>query len=205
MGMKKIICFGDSITEAPDHSEKDRWTARLQRSFEERTPGQIAVHNAGICGQTSADALERLPEDVTPHLPATVLIEFGLNDANIRPWLAVSRISVSEFTRNIAEICRVVQTGKGTPILVINHPVENFPQPNELQSGDRSGMQAYAQAIRDLSKKLSLACIDLPILFKARGITTKELLDLDGVHLSVAGSHHYAEAVFQELLKLLAT
>ena len=92
MKKKRIICFGDSITQCQGFAEADRWTARLAFLLEKKLPGQWEVYNRGVGGNTTAMALDRFQTDVLPLLPGFVIIEFGINDAYVLPWCRTPRV-----------------------------------------------------------------------------------------------------------------
>jgi acyl-CoA thioesterase I len=121
--MHNIICFGDSITAANNFAETDRWPTVLGSMLEEWAPESFRVFNRGIGGNTSAQGLNRLESDALAFLPGTVLIEFGLNDANVHPWLRVPRVSPGEFRRNLREMHRAIRERKGEAVFIVNHTI----------------------------------------------------------------------------------
>jgi acyl-CoA thioesterase I len=72
---RAVVFLGDSITAGdrvpPAVTFPSRLAATLGRP----------VRNAGISGDTTWDALARLPADVLDHRPAVVVVELGVNDA----------------------------------------------------------------------------------------------------------------------------
>lgn len=73
-----VVCFGDSLTygtgSSPDMDYPSRLSAILGRP----------VINAGRPGDTTADALARLDQDVLSHAPSLVLLTLGGNDLKNR-------------------------------------------------------------------------------------------------------------------------
>ena len=69
-----IICFGDSLTYGTGAPEDASYPARLAEII-----GQPVI-NAGVPGNTTADALKRLEADVLTQSPRIVLITLGGND-----------------------------------------------------------------------------------------------------------------------------
>ena len=69
-----IICFGDSLTRglgaAPGHDYPSLLAEALGRD----------VINAGVNGDTTRDALQRLTADVLARTPQLVIVQFGGND-----------------------------------------------------------------------------------------------------------------------------
>lgn len=71
---RNIICFGDSLTYGAGASEGMDYPARLSQMID------APVINAGVPGDTTADALARLERDVLARDPKMVLITLGGND-----------------------------------------------------------------------------------------------------------------------------
>lgn len=69
-----IVCFGDSLTSGFGAGEGRDYPSIL------RTKVDLSVINAGMEGNTTADALERLDRDVLRHDPKIVIITLGGND-----------------------------------------------------------------------------------------------------------------------------
>jgi len=69
-----IICFGDSLTYGTGTARHKSYPAQLSEMI-----GQPVI-NAGIPGDTTSRALERLAEDVLDQSPRIVLITLGGND-----------------------------------------------------------------------------------------------------------------------------
>ena len=74
---KKIVCFGDSITEGYMVAETEAYPSVLSRLL------GITCVNLGVSGETTFDALRRL-NHLDVHLRSAksvpVLVEFGIND-----------------------------------------------------------------------------------------------------------------------------
>ncbi|HHO77347.1 MAG TPA: arylesterase [Deltaproteobacteria bacterium] len=75
---ENIICFGDSLTYGTGASDGMDYPSQLAG-----LTGH-AVINAGIPGDTTADALARLDKDVLSQYPRIVLITLGGNDLKNR-------------------------------------------------------------------------------------------------------------------------
>ncbi len=71
---KEIICFGDSITAGVGAPEGKDYTSFLSALLGKD------VLNAGVCGDTTQDALKRLKKDVLSKDPYLVIVELGGND-----------------------------------------------------------------------------------------------------------------------------
>ena len=71
---EKIICFGDSLTYGTGASKGKDYPSQLSKMISR------PVINAGVPGDTTASALERLERDVLAYSPDIVLITLGGND-----------------------------------------------------------------------------------------------------------------------------
>jgi len=71
---RTIVCFGDSLTYGTGASEGNDYPSRLAGRI------GLPVINAGVPGDTTADALERLERDVLSRSPRMVLLTLGGND-----------------------------------------------------------------------------------------------------------------------------
>jgi lysophospholipase L1-like esterase len=73
----RAVFLGDSITVL--HT----WTRLVEASVRLRHPEwKLTFINAGVGGNTVADALDRLDVDVLVHQPTVVFVNFGMNDAS---------------------------------------------------------------------------------------------------------------------------
>lgn len=204
MTARRIVCFGDSITFGRSQPEGVRWTALLASEMDRNFPGHFEVFNRGVGGNTTAQGLERFAGDVAPHLPGLVLIEFGFNDASVPVGLRTNRVGLAEFQRNLLEIIRLVKAGKGSPILLANHPIPVVRTPSEQGNGKNYAVnfQPYQPAIREVAAKSRTPLIDLEASMRAARVSMKELLSEDNLHLSRSGNAIYARHVWEGLERL---
>jgi lysophospholipase L1-like esterase len=72
--MKKIVCHGDSLTEAGDAEKGYVWTALVENRL------GIEMINSGIGGDTSGGLLGRFYADAIQHRPDMIIIVAGTND-----------------------------------------------------------------------------------------------------------------------------
>lgn len=199
--MLNIICFGDSITEGGDFDEPQRWTSLLQVRLDEDFPEGYRVINKGIGGNTSAQGFDRFCDDVLPHLPGLLLVEFGYNDANVKDWSIEPRVSLDEFIRNLREFHRIATAHNSRCVFILNHTIAEVDgkQGNGLTYNEN--LSAYDQAVITLADELNAELIDLPGMMAVKGVPLKEFLSDDNLHLSAAGNKHYAQMVFDVIIE----
>ncbi|HWA99997.1 MAG TPA: SGNH/GDSL hydrolase family protein [Pirellulales bacterium] len=72
-----IVFLGDSITQ------QGLYTQYVETYFYTRDPGlRLKFHNAGVSGDTAADALARFDRDVASYRPRYVTVLLGMNDGS---------------------------------------------------------------------------------------------------------------------------
>jgi lysophospholipase L1-like esterase len=197
--MINIICFGDSITEGAEFPVNDRWTSLLQLKLDAAKPDVFQVHNKGIGGNTSAQAFDRICNDVLPLLPGIVLIQFGFNDANIKDHTIEPRVGLIEFEKNMKEFHRIVKSHNSIPVFILNHTIGEVD--GEQGNGDRynDNFAPYNKAIHKLSSDLEALLIDIPSQMLQRGIKTADFVSEDQLHLSLLANHDYADIIYAGL------
>lgn len=199
----KIICFGDSITEAAEVALKDRWPTMLQSRLNEWRPARFRVHNLGMGGHTSAQGFDRLNEDLLPVLPGLVLVQFGFNDANVRDWAVVPRVGLDEFKKNLREFHRIITVHQGRSIFIINHTVGVVPGVQGNGQSYKDNVQPYNIAIRQIAEESETSYIDLPSMMTRWRVDLAAFLTEDQIHLSADGNRTYADMVFDGLVTAL--
>ena len=203
MDLKKIVCFGDSITRGSAFEKEDRWTTMLEAKLNTSRAVPCRVFNRGVDGNTTANALDRMDRDVIPLLPAAVLIQFGFNDANVRRSLSLPRVSLPEYQRNMREICRVVTAHQGTVFFIVNHTIDGCLEIQGNGRPYRENFQPYNRAVVVIAAEVRVPLIDLPAAMQQKNIDLSSFLDEDKLHLSKKGHKLYAEMVFEALRHLL--
>lgn len=102
-----VLALGDSITFGTGATPETSYPAVLAR-----LTGWNVV-NAGVAGDTSAQALSRLPALLQEHAPALVLVSIGGNDF-------LRRLPEGETRANIRQICeRSLASGAQTLLVAI--------------------------------------------------------------------------------------
>ncbi len=99
-----IICFGDSLTSGFGASDKMDYPAQLSRLL-----GRTVI-NAGVAGDTTRRALQRLEQDVLSQSPRIVLITLGGNDLK-------NRIPRETAFGNLRQIVQTIQNAGALVIL----------------------------------------------------------------------------------------
>lgn len=211
--VRKIYLFGDSICFGQLVSSHKTWPVSLAHELEAFSkPGlHFLLQNAGVNGDTTRKALERLHFDVTSHNPDYVFIQFGMNDCNY--WESdrgLPRVSPAAFMANIEEIIyKCVAAGVQHCFINTNHPsAKGMFRHFSEKSYDQSNSE-YNEYIRttafSLQNRFSVQLIDTESTWKQCLDATskyqlKDLLLEDGVHLSEQGHELYIKHLVAEII-----
>lgn len=206
-----IVAFGDSLTYGYGVLEHIAYPARLARELPQKRPEILwHIHNSGINGETSRDALQRLEQSVLRHHPQIVCILFGSNDSALNegqyrtPW---------EYEKNMGQIIeRILASeqpdpdfcgGRSLPVLLTPPPVVDtdfYP----FTTTDRIAL--YSDIVLRLGKAHGCPVVDLFHAFLQKNGNTAEyeaLFQYDGVHLSNAGYEILYGLLEKKLLALV--
>ncbi len=219
----KIVFFGDSITEgcfelsfhnaegATDiiRDKKSVYHNVLKERIEKEHPGlDIEYVNAGISGNSSADAIKRMERDVISQKPDAAVVCFGLND--------VADMSADVYASNMEYIFRVlrehgIQVIYMTPNMY-NTYVHGDVLPNHadmaavlagIQNENRPDLY-YAEA-KKRAEKYGCAVADAYRVWKKLseyGVDTTELLSNRLNHPTRAMHRLFADLLYDEVVRL---
>lgn len=200
---RRLVCFGDSITEGAEFEPAQRWTTLLQQRLDAWQPQSWQVHSRGIGGNTSAQGLARFATDVAPLLPAVVLVQFGFNDANVYDWTDEPRVALADYVDNLRRIYREIVGRGGECIFIINHAIGAIDGRQGNGQSYNANFAPYETALRELVSQLGAQAVDLPARMRDAGADLDAFLAADRLHLSPGGNRVYADMVFAALKHLL--
>lgn len=209
----KLAFFGDSICFGQGISIHKGWVPKISGLLERLGKSlecNISVTNVSINGNTTRQALERMPYDIQSHEFDAILIQFGMNDCNY--WLSdkgLPRVSKSAFEANLHEIIdRALNFGAKIIFLNTNHPTtKNDIFPNTNISYQESNF-AYNKIIRKVAqdrKEVTLNDIENHVFTKnseTKNTISKYLLS-DKLHLSIEGHELYYQFIAPVIIKKL--
>jgi lysophospholipase L1-like esterase len=143
-----VVCLGDSVTGVYYHTGGKRaYPEMLEIAISHAIPSSKAkVINAGISGNTTADGLARLDQDVLKHHPTIVTVSFGLND--------LVRVPKDQFRKNLETIVsRCRQAGSQVVLCTPNMVVTTAARPIER-------LREYCDIIRQTGSELGVPVCD---------------------------------------------
>jgi len=199
---KKIIFFGDSITELA--VKPGGFILKIDSMLvKNNLKNNYDLIGSGVSGNKIYDLYLRLEDDVLSKNPDIVVIFIGVNDV----WhkrLTGTGTDADKFERFYSAILKKL-TDKNIKVIICTPAAigEKTDFTNE-QDGD---LNKYCNIIRDIAAKNNLPLIDLRKIFleynlknnsenKDRGILTR-----DGVHLNDKGNQLVADEMWKVISK----
>ena len=163
-----VLAFGDSLTFGTGAPEPESYPAQLEALIGRR------VVRAGVPGEVSARALERLPAALDEHAPKLVLLCIGGNDF-------LRRLDRGQVADNVRAMIRLAKA-RGADVMLIGTPEPGF-------SVTPPGF--YAEIAKEFA---------LPYERKVIGAILKDSsLKSDPIHPNGAGYLKIAEAIALQL------
>lgn len=199
---KKVVFFGDSITQA---GAQPGGYIRLMDSLValDKKSSDYELIGAGIGGDKIYDLYLRMEEDVLKKQPDIVVIYVGVNDV----WHKSSSGTGTDFNKfgRFYEAVVAKLQAAGIKVIICTPAVigERTDHSNP-QDGD---LNFYSQWIRNFAAKKSIPLVDLRSLFMQYNLVNnpenKEsgILTRDRVHLTPAGNN----LVAKEMWKVIQT
>ncbi|WP_409340683.1 SGNH/GDSL hydrolase family protein [Paenibacillus sp. MBLB4367] len=211
-----IVGYGDSITAGVFLEEEETYLFHLGSRY-----GCDTV-NAGVPGQTSSKAMERL--QAVLELQADIcIVEFGMND-HVAASSNMPKVTIPAFKQNLQTICKqLIQKGV-KPVLCTIHPIiegdashyyyARHPQEWYAEPlGAQAWIERYNEGIREAAHECQIPVADITRTWnrylKAGGRLQDLLITLDnsdrddGVHPNADGHKRYAECISEQIDLLL--
>jgi lysophospholipase L1-like esterase len=202
MQKKKIVFFGDSITEAG--VKPGGYITQIGTlASKENLSAKYEFVGAGIGGNKVYDLFLRLENDVLSKNPDMVIIFVGVNDVWHKRTYGTGTDS-DKFEKFYTAIIKKLQEKSIKVVLCTPAAIgEKTDYSNELD-GD---LNKYSAIIRDLAKTNNVPIVDLRNTFleynKKYNTENKQagILTSDGVHLNDKGN----QVVAEEMWKIIKT
>ncbi|MED1283944.1 SGNH/GDSL hydrolase family protein [Bacillus mycoides] len=188
--MKTLVCFGDSITaDEMFFDGTPRLTPRLQEMF----PNWKVV-NAGVPGDNTFDALNRIEDDVLSHKPDFVTVFFGTNDA-----VSFSQVSLQVYKENLEKIVSMISPEK--VLLISPAPVDEARQHNRTNEV----LGQYADVVEEVAKETGSHFLNLYAEMIQEQHYKKFVEDdeKDGLHFGPQGYEYLAKLICEKLKGIL--
>jgi acyl-CoA hydrolase len=173
----KVLALGDSLTAPHGIKPGEDWPTLLAQKT-----GWIVI-NAGISGDTSSGALNRLPGLLDEHQPQLVLVSLGGNDM-------LRKVPQSQTVANLRSMLGMVKARSAKSVLLAT------PKPSLAGAvfNSLSAAEFYADVAKD--EKVPLIKDALP------EVLSDTALKGDQLHPNAAGHALLAEKIHAELKKI---
>jgi lysophospholipase L1-like esterase len=172
-----VLALGDSLTEGVGVKTEEAWPAKLAE-----TTGWV-VTNGGVSGNTSDDALQRLPALLEQHKPMLVLVMLGGNDM-------LRKQPQQETVVNLARIIALIKVNGAKPVLLAT------PQPS------LAGAVFQHLSAPDFYRELAEAQ-QVPLVEDAMAeVLSDPQLKVDQLHPNAAGHALFAGKILEELKRM---
>jgi lysophospholipase L1-like esterase len=188
--MKTLVCFGDSITADEIFFDgTPRLTPRLQEMF----PNWKVV-NAGVPGDNTFDALNRIEDDVLTHKPDFVTVFLGTNDV-----VSFSQVSLQVYKENLEKIVSMISPEK--VLLISPAPVDEERQHNRTNEV----LGQYADVVEEVAKETGSHFLNLYAEMIQEQHYKKFVEDdeKDGLHFGPQGYEYLAKLICEKLKGIL--
>ena len=201
--IKKVLFFGDSITEAGVKSGGyiDVLNTMLK---EQKLDDQYELVGAGIGGNKVYDLYLRMETDVLSKKPDIVVIFIGVNDVWHKQSMGTGT-DADKFSRFYQAIISKLKAQNISIILATPAVIgEKTDHSNQLD-GD---LNRYSNLIRELARKENLPLVDLRKAFLDFNLKNNPenkdqgILTTDRVHLNADGNKLVAERMWQVIKTL---
>jgi lysophospholipase L1-like esterase len=197
-GKKKIVFFGDSITElgVKKGGYIDLLNTRITNNGQ---ANQYELLGAGIGGNKIYDLYLRLEKDVLNKNPNVVVVWVGVNDVWHKSMMGTGT-DYDKFGLFYDALIQKIQA-RGAKVILVTPAVigERYDQSNP-QDGE---LNLYANWIRKYAAQKEIALVDCRKLFLDYSAKNnpkqvdKGILTYDRVHLNDAGNQLVADAIWE--------
>lgn len=187
--MKKIVCFGDSLTNGARDEFYSNYPLELSSIIRKSTSRFYACLNYGVNGETTSHMFNRAHQVLLTHRDAKyVLFLGGTNDSKVP-------IPAEVYSNNVEGIVCFCKELSLPLALGLIPPVYGTGLPCYSQQGSNAHIGVYNQILRDLSSRHALRLCD----FSAYPAG----LFCDGVHMNHEGYVRMANDWFKVLDDIL--
>jgi acyl-CoA hydrolase len=173
----RVLALGDSLTAPHGVTPEQAWPTLLAAKT-----GWTVV-NAGISGDTSAGALQRLPGLIEEHNPQLVLVTLGGNDM-------LRRLPQGQTTANLGRMLALIKAHGAKAVLLAT------PKPS--LAGAAFNNLSAAEFYREVAKENQVPLIEDAIA----EVLSDTRLKGDHLHPNAGGHALLAEKIFEGLKKI---
>ena len=178
-----ILVVGDSLSAAYGMEQQQGWVFLLQQYLVQQKSAYRVV-NASISGDTTQNALSRLPSVLARHQPGVVILELGGNDG-------LRGLALTEMKQNLARMIVLCQQKNVRVLLAGIHILPNY--------GARY-TTAFYNIYHELAQQYGIALV--PSLLASVG-ENPQLMQTDGIHPNARAQAIILQNLLPYLLPLI--
>jgi lysophospholipase L1-like esterase len=201
---KKVIFFGDSITEMA--VKPKGFISLMNDQLQHDGNSDYELVGKGVSGNKIYDLYLRMDEDVLSQSPDIVVIYIGVNDVWHKKSFGTGT-DADKFEKFYRAIIKKIQAVNAKVILVTPAVIgEKYDEKNPL--GLDADLDKYSDIVRKIAADNQLPLIDFRKIFmdyeKAHNTDNVEkgILTTDGVHLNDAGNALAAEEMWNTIKEI---
>ncbi|HQY05900.1 MAG TPA: GDSL-type esterase/lipase family protein [Lacunisphaera sp.] len=207
-----IVAFGDSTTAA--RPPLSVYAELLPPRLAAELGVTVKIINAGVRGNTTEHARQRLAADVLAKQPDLVVIQFGINDSAMDVWkdppVTHTRVTKETYRKNLEYFVAEIRRQHGQVMFMTPNPKQWSEKMRELygkppyQVDDPDGfnlnLRPFAEEMRQVAKELEVPMLDVMAAYDAhhRANPENSLLS-DGIHPNQAGQQLVADLLLEFL------
>jgi lysophospholipase L1-like esterase len=199
---KKVIFFGDSITQAG--VQPTGYITKIGQMLEKQGfKDKFELIGAGIGGNKVYDLYLRLEEDVLNKKPDIVVIYVGVNDV----WHKATSGTGTDLDKFEKFYQALINKMKANNIKVIVCTPAAIGERTDASNQQDGDLNQYSKSIRALASKNELQVCDLRKEFQDYNLKNnsenkeKSILTTDRVHLNELGNQFVADKMLPLILK----
>ncbi|WP_207492758.1 SGNH/GDSL hydrolase family protein [Aridibaculum aurantiacum] len=200
---KRLIFFGDSITEAG--TRPGGYIAVISEHIRGESMGEyLEIINSGRGGHGVHDLIRRLDHDVLLNEPKVVVLFIGINDVWHKQEHGTAE-ALQSFRENYDKLLQKMKLANIPVIACTPTTIGETVAGNQHFWND---LEAYTQAIKELAANHDIPVVDLHAAFmqyyqSVPSTQNEGILTTDGVHLNVAGNKLVGDEIWKVLKHFL--
>lgn len=149
----RVVFLGDSITA------QKLYTKYIESFYSAYHPDwKVSFVNAGVGGDTSSGAVNRVQKDVIDQKPTVVTICFGMNDAGYRD--TVDPEGLKKFGDGMKQLIETIRQTTGARIVLLTTTCVDARKNAKLEGYNKT-LAAFVDETKKIGKSEKLPVIDL--------------------------------------------
>ncbi|MEX0728155.1 MAG: GDSL-type esterase/lipase family protein [Planctomycetaceae bacterium] len=194
----RVVTLGDSITAGKRAGVTAEQTfASLLDDRLQAAGNDAEVINAGIGGERTDQAIQRIARDVIAKEPTVVTIMYGTNDSYVDKGKTDSRISKDEYRAYLTQIVQQLQQAGIQPVLM-TEPRWGDNAANGIGEDPNIRLEKYLDSCREVAKELNVPLVDHYALWSKARENGQVIYDwtTDSCHPNAEGHAVMTAAIF---------